>query len=361
MVNQKLTDYMDSLIITYMRENVFAPIKKLEISNFKSIRSVSLETSRINIFIGEPNSGKTNILEALTMFSYPHLRYLKGIIRYNEPINLFYDHDITQPILIKCEIGSKFIDSEDTEASITIDYNHSEISFRGEIPAQENKQIKIVSVGGYYTSDRNEFKFNFFPPPSLIKPFKFKVLDTFEGADTEGLRPPYGNNLVMLLKTNKELRKNIAAIFSRYGLKLAVKFSEKKLELQKESEGIIIAYPYNTISDTLLRVVFYISAIKTNKNSVLIFDEPESYAFPYYTKFIAEEIAQDITNQYFLSTHNPYLILSILEKAHKEDVNIFVTHFEDYETKVKLLSPAEKEELLEFDADLFFNLEKFFK
>ena len=98
MVNQKLTDYMDSLIITYMRENVFAPIKKLEISNFKSIRSVSLETSRVNIFIGEPNSGKTNTLEALTMFSYPYLNSLlnslKEIIRYNEPINTKRDYKI---------------------------------------------------------------------------------------------------------------------------------------------------------------------------------------------------------------------------------------------------------------------------
>ncbi len=146
----------------------------------------------------------------------------------------------------------------------------------------------------------------------------------------------------MLLKTNKELRKNIASIFSRYGLKLAVKFSEKKLELQKESEGIIISYPYNTISDTLQRVVFYITAIKTNKYSVLIFDEPESYAFPYYTKFIAEEIAQDSNNQYFLSTHNPYLILSILEKAPKDDVCVLVTYFKHYETRIKPLKEEEK-------------------
>lgn len=44
-------------------------IDKLSIKNFKSIKSLSTDCKRINLFIGEPNSGKSNIREALGLLS----------------------------------------------------------------------------------------------------------------------------------------------------------------------------------------------------------------------------------------------------------------------------------------------------
>ena len=96
----------------------------------------------------------------------------------------------------------------------------------------------------------------------------------------------------------------------------------------------------------------------SNKNSILVFEEPESHSFPYYTKYLGERIAFDETNQYFIATHNPYLLFSILEKAHKDDVSVFITYFEDYQTKVKLLSETELEEIMGMEIDVFFNIER---
>jgi len=44
-------------------------IKKLTIKRFKSIRDLSISCKRVNLFIGEPDTGKTNILEALNFLS----------------------------------------------------------------------------------------------------------------------------------------------------------------------------------------------------------------------------------------------------------------------------------------------------
>ena len=44
-------------------------IKNIAITNFKSIKNLSLKAKKINIFIGEPNTGKSNILEALGFLS----------------------------------------------------------------------------------------------------------------------------------------------------------------------------------------------------------------------------------------------------------------------------------------------------
>jgi AAA15 family ATPase/GTPase len=112
------------------------------------------------------------------------------------------------------------------------------------------------------------------------------------------------------------------------------------------------------VSDTLQRTIFHLFAILSNKDSFLVFEEPESHAFPYYTKYLAETIALDEkNNQYFVSTHNPYLLLPVLEKAPKEDVAVFITYFKDYQTKIKPLSAGEIEEIMEID--IFSNLDRF--
>ena len=117
-------------------------------------------------------------------------------------------------------------------------------------------------------------------------------------------------------------------------------------------------YPYTTVSDTLQRLIFFISAIKSNKNSIISFEEPEAHAFPYYTKYLAEIISRDKSNQYFISTHNPYILLTLLEKTPIEDIKVFITYFEEYQTKIKELSEKKLEEILEYDLDVLFNIEE---
>ena len=45
-------------------------IEKLSVKNFKSIKDLSIDCKRINLFIGEPNTGKSNILESLGLGSW---------------------------------------------------------------------------------------------------------------------------------------------------------------------------------------------------------------------------------------------------------------------------------------------------
>ncbi|MCS7338044.1 MAG: hypothetical protein NZ739_07385, partial [Verrucomicrobiae bacterium] len=92
-----------------------------------------------------------------------------------------------------------------------------------------------------------------------------------------------------------------------------------------------------------------------NRDAVLVFEEPEAHAFPYYTKHLGERIALDQSNQYFIATHNPYLLTAILEKANKEEVAVFATRYRDYATEAHLLTESQLARLLE--ADPFLGLE----
>src|SRR3982751_2212061 len=79
-------------------------ISNIEIKNFKSIRHQKIEgCNRINLFVGPPNVGKSNILEALGGFSFiqggPNL-HLNSIFRVQRFPELFFDGNIKEPIEI---------------------------------------------------------------------------------------------------------------------------------------------------------------------------------------------------------------------------------------------------------------------
>ena len=174
--------------------------------------------------------------------------------------------------------------------------------------------------------------------------------------ESEYLIPPFGDNLVSLMLTHKAIRSLANELFSPFGLRLGVRPAEGKLETMKDFQDIIVSYPYGLASDTLQRVVFYMAAILSNKDSVLVFEEPEWHTFPFYTKYLAELIALDqAQNQYLMSTHNPYFLLPMLQKSPKDDIAIFVTYFEDYQMKIKPLSEKQVGELVEMD--VFSNLD----
>ena len=126
-------------------------------------------------------------------------------------------------------------------------------------------------------------------------------------------------------------------------------------------KDIIISYPYILLSNTIKTTIFYLFTIMTNRDSIIVFEEPEAHAFPYYTKYLAERIASDKTNQFFIVTHSPYFLSSILEKAPKDEINLFVTSYEKYQTKIKKIQDKKISELLNFDVDPFFNLNSFCK
>jgi len=74
---------------------------------------------------------------------------------------------------------------------------------------------------------------------------------------------------------------------------------------------------------------------------------------------LAEKIALNETNQYFISTHNPYFLLSLTEKTPLKDLNVIITYDEDYETKIKVLSEKEISEIIDMGIDIFFNIDAF--
>ncbi len=321
-------------------------IKTLEIKNFKSIKQLKLDCKRVNVFIGEPNTGKSNILESLGLLSFGFYNrygyFLKSFVRYERVSNLFYDEELDY----KVEIDGD---------SIAFRVGFKDGGFTGEI-RDSIKNVQLTQLNG----DMKDLRINSSEALSQFKYYKFAVKESFDRPESDYLLPPSGDNLCSLLLARRDLRSISGKIFSQTGFKLGLRPQERKLELRKEIDDVTISHPYSLTSETLQRLVFYIAAIMSNKDSVLVFEEPEAHTFPYYTKYLAEVIALDENkNQYFISTHNPYFLEPILEKTPKDEIGIFITYFKDYQTKVKQLSQRELEKIMEID--VFLNLDRFVK
>lgn len=320
-------------------------IRDVGINNFKSVKHLYLDCKRINIFIGEPNTGKSNILETLGVFSFGccvggNEGNISNFVRFERMSNLFYDENLDDNINIIFD-----------DKNLEIKFEEGKFYGRGRDAEKEIFAFMYDYDGRGSTSHSNPLPFRF---------YRFVVMEDFKTKKPDFLLPPFGENLLAVLLTHKELKSIASQIFSPFGLRLVLRPQDNKMEVLKQSEDIVISYPYSLVSDTFQRIIFYLAAIHSNKDAIIAFEEPESHAFPYYTKYLAEIIALDKNNnQYFISTHNPYLLLSILEKSPKDDVGIFITYFEDYQTKVKPLSEKEKEELMEMEIDIFFNIERF--
>lgn len=316
-------------------------IDNLEIKNFKSIKQLTFNCKKINLFIGEPNAGKSNILETFGLFSFPKFGQIEDFIRLDSMNNLFSDENLDEIISIKA------------------DSNVLEVAFRNDIFYGRcyNKELNGKEFFTFSFDYKMRGSRNIGDEALPIRSYRFSLKKEFYRKESDFLLPPYGDNLLTVLRSHKKLKNAVTDLFEPFRLRLVFRLQENKMEIMKQQENDIIAYPYWLLSDTLQRIIFYTTAIDSNNDSILIFEEPESHSFPYYTKFLGEKIAFDKTNQYFIATHNPYLLLAILEKAKKNSVNVFVTYYKNYETKIKCLNDEQISELMNYDP--FFNLDAF--
>ncbi|MDH2901076.1 MAG: AAA family ATPase, partial [archaeon] len=87
-------------------------MKTLHIRNFKAIRDLTLDCKKVNLFIGSPNTGKPNILEALGLLS--GLQYERGIrrfVRLQNMSGIFNDKDVTKEVLVSVDRDSLSLDN----------------------------------------------------------------------------------------------------------------------------------------------------------------------------------------------------------------------------------------------------------
>ncbi|MVM30199.1 AAA family ATPase [Spirosoma sp. HMF4905] len=370
----------------------------VEIKNFKSIKDLRLDCKRVNVFIGKPNVGKSNILEGLGLLgaSYSDVqkskRLFKDFVRFTSLSNLFYDDDININASIKTDkisselaydsashlyyffIGNEewikyanqavnnyrlgLMKEEDFERLLTV-LSDLLINPQNSNP-EENcyENIKVFGFGGS-KGQKLEYGSYFRLAGNPIKRYEFNGTNNIGEIGQNYLLPPYGNNLFNVIDHNEEIRKDLAEVFRPNGLNLVLSKKDRKFSVQKQIDGYVYDYPYSNIADTFQRYAFYLAAIESNANSVIVLEEPEVHSFPPYTQELTYRMIYSEENQFFVTTHSPYLLQTLIENLTDDQLNVFVTYYENYETKVRALTSNELREVMDFGIDIFYNLEKY--
>jgi hypothetical protein len=321
---------------------MFTGFNKVSIPNFKSLRELEFSPRRVNLFIGEANTGKSNILEALAVFSeglYDEDQTFKDVLRFQTVSDLFYDHDLSQPARVA---------ADGVDWSLKRDGAQYTATCLGP-PGKDGVKLTLSPNGQVQGANR---------PAPRTRFYRFRQLTHFTDMRLDALHAPYGANLAVLLETNKRLFQLADDLFRERGFRLLINMDTYELSMLKEQEGRFIPFSYPTLSETWRRVVFFMAILETNQNAILILDEPEANIYSLYATYLAERIALDEANQYFLSTHNPYILDSVVGKTPVKDLAVFVASMEGFRTRLKRVADDKLPLILDYGQSAFMNLEK---
>lgn len=324
-------------------------LREVRIQNFKSIREASFNCERINLFVGRPNAGKSNLLEALALLQSKYLNwgglgFGKLLIRYEQAADLFYDQNfLDETIRIDAKpFGAITITNRNSQFIYSVRARQGDSNSAAFGPDGRINDWKIINSNKFF----------------IGKKYHFPETQKFNSNDQSlFLLPPHGENLINVLQINKKLRKEAASMFEVYGLELLVDSQFSRLEVAKRRDGILFKTPFSLVADTLRRYLFHVAAIESNRDSVILFEEPESHNYPPYIQLLAQRIMEEKTNQYFITTHSPFLFNALVEEA--KDVAVFVVEYEDFQTKVRRLSEENLREILDYGLNIFTEQELF--
>lgn len=321
-------------------------VKTVTIRNFKSVKTVTLsDCRRINVLIGRPNVGKSNILEALALFDVPYMvntsgKSLKNLVRIENTAEMFHNGVSTMPIEVVADDSSLQVSRNSNNGlsvDISIDNEVTRYAFSSSLTLTTKKEpTAYPSILTYY-----------FPKQFIA-----------ESSNIGFLLPPTGGNLMETVARLPELKSKLAQLFHGYGLKMMFDSGSQEIKAMRENGLDMFLVPFSSLADSLQRLIFYKAAIESNRNKVICLEEPEAHTFPPYISNVVNDIIAGESNQFFITTHSPYVMNTLLESG-GDDLAVYVIDMKDNQTVARRLTERELQDAYDNGMDMFYNLEAY--
>lgn len=369
-------------------------INNIEIQNFKSIKHCVIDgCKRINVFVGPPNAGKSNILEGMGLCSLiegnSRSQFFNDYVRYEKVSSLFYNKNIDSPFGVlfnkqsfgltglfeKSKTVSNFYlshyNTKNSEvgfvrqlADLSLIFNINDELYFKDYKEKNSDKKGHITRGWSWRFDKDEIKSIEYLKNSKIKKYQFKDNTKFKDYNSNELHIPYGENIgTFLAYQNGKLFEVIQSLVTPNSFEIE---SNGNIRFKKEAinGGFPISFSYNEIADTLQRLIFHLTAIMSNKDSVLLFEEPEANCYEPYILDITNAIKYDEhNNQYFIVTHSDYIVKEFLrDEKTRNETNIYLVGLDDDgSTIVRLADRKISEDVYEYGTNVFFNYDALWK
>ncbi len=360
-------------IIIESGDNMF---KEIEIGCYRGLRDIRLsELAQINVIIGENNSGKTSILEALQLFNSRNvLENAISVARKREsqlgifvngrllPFDmLFYsfpmgngdfkeiDVRVLSGELGHCRVGIRagfhkqlFIPENDTMNEQRHYENYCD----------EDGYIRVMSGEYLYDCKNREIK-NFYFNETQRKPqiqgegdFIYGRKSSLAGSDMPKIlfispMDIYTNRIIsaslykgMLVEEKRRLLELLQLFDERIvGIETGVQYGRPVTFVEMEECGLV---PISVFGDGLKKVLTLASAIVKTRGGIVLIDEFETGIHKYALIQVAKWLAM-VTERYevqvFLTTHSDDAI-DALVKAQEDNRNINAYRLEHYKSRI---------------------------
>ena len=318
-------------------------LESLEIENFRGIKKLKIDNFKnINFFIGNANTSKTSLLEAIyTGFSRNALSFLnlldaRDIAKDDDAFEaLFYDHNSDNTIKINSLIDNEFFELE--ISSDYKDYDKLTVSINNIESVNKLNYLvyKIKNKKGYDTSinrieEKNDYK------------FEFKVLNKKEENiqikkhDVEFISVfHYTMSILFILKAifaDNEKRNILKNICRQFDSKINdIIFVDDRLMI--EIKDLKHTINIKNMGQGFQKYLTIIAPIIYQKKYIII-DEIENGMHFESIKILLENIlslSKEYGLQFFITTHNKELleILNecLIEKDYKDMLSVYNLYY----------------------------------
>lgn len=333
-------------------------LDSIYIDGFRGFKDFKLtDIKDVNILVGENNSGKTSLLEAIHILEYPgEIGHYINVCRQREgkgkitPYSIFENSlrkDNIQPykkVDINAEIKGRTVGSHIKVEKLQViksDFNSREVSgFEGVIAYNDGDNSLNSYENRIYIDDDTDklriSKANSFSPIKITRVMPFDHIDK-----------------IMETKIIKEGKKqeiiDALNIFDReiIGFETIKEDNEIKTYVQHRTTGLL---PISAYGDGLKKAVYLSSIIADAKGGILLIDEIETALHYSAMKDVFKWLIK-ATNEYriqiFATTHSSEALDALLESAREykgeryleESINIITLKkgYGYYDTKVRVL------------------------
>lgn len=322
--------------------------KKISIENFRGIKSLSVENfSRVNLFFGKNNSGKSTVLESaflLTGMTNPHLLVLCNEVRGFKGIQdfslFFHNLDTTHPISIIAEGDSKVFSRQlNMKLSESQTYNQS-FDTKNTTRTAGNKPFQTLTLKASCagTEYNNEFILDDVTEteehgkigsiPSYSEPLVCRYV-------APGNKNYATNEVNDILKDKQErdISENLS-LLDEHITDFVVNRNNVMVDI-----GLKSRIPLNMMGDGTIKFFNLIVSLHTCKNGILLIDEIDNGLHFSAMKTLWEVVltlAKKYNVQMFATTHNIDSLKGLAERTdNSEDISFYkVLHTKTDETKI---------------------------
>ena len=287
-------------------------IKEISISNYKSILYQKFSLARVNVFVGQSGSGKTNIFESLAMAAAAHDDSLDAVsltnrgVRVTKPSLMFHSsegHERHEEIEVtwnekqSVKKAKLVCDNPDSDSASWKDISWFEPAYVEKL----NNLIRFIGDG----SDKEQYPFEDESKNAVLnaafrgsRSFRDYLIyhvniDALRGATSEGRNFPlgiHGENLHRLIYSfNDEQLREINSCFpGKYRLHNSTGFSIENCDdqtlfllfymalfISRHTPGFfaVDAFDVPGVSNEVMKTITYL-AVKNNKQTLIATNQP---------------------------------------------------------------------------------------